>query len=620
MPVVFPQGRLRAMSTDLAAKVEALESEVASLHSTLASQGLNSKHTTDLFGREFAVPVDAEHKSTSATFASLVLKCDVPHNRAFHSSWFGFFSSFFSTFAASPLMAYMEKPTSLNLMGSPGSIGTGNILSLAGNIVMRAVIGFVCDLIGPRKGLAFLLLVTSPGIFGMMFVTTPAAWIGCRAIIGFGLATFVTCQVWCSQMYNKSVVGIVNATSAGWGNLGGGVTNLVMPLIFLGMFSAVKGTPEEREDRAWRLCYIVPLCMHVGGAFFALTGRDLPDGNFKELESSGAKQKSRGGIVLRTGLTNVNAWILTATYGMCFGVELTMNSIAAKYFYNYHGLSPQTAGLLASLYGLMNLFARSLGGWISDVANKSYGMRGRLWACWLIQSIEGVFCILMGMATLGMDSPFGKGKVQGYTQIGKKWFPVNGTMVTGCGCTTKSPPLAFQELHGVGDEMRMVMEPPSPYGNGDACILHQNAVGITVFIMICFSLCVQAAEGLHYGIVPYVSRPALGIVSGMVGAGGNLGGVIALRAFFFAKAIRVDQGYIYLGIMVISITALMFLIYFPDKGGMLVPAGGLGSYDPQLIKPPSDYRGADSMDFAAVEGEKKKETSTAEGGAPISQA
>merc|ERR1712146_90677 len=120
--------------------------------------------------------------------------------------------------------------------------------------------------------------------------------------------------------------------------------------------------------------------------------------------------------------------------------------------------------------------------------------------------------------------------------------------------------------------------------NGAAadCISHQNAVGITVFIMICFSLCVQAAEGLHYGIVPYVSRPALGIVSGMVGAGGNLGAVIALLSFFFAGDIRRDEGFLRLGIMVIGLIALMFFIYFPDMGGMLFPAG-LGKYDPQII-------------------------------------
>jgi NNP family nitrate/nitrite transporter-like MFS transporter len=155
---------------------------------------------------------------------------------------------------------------------------------------------------------------------------------------------------------------------------------------------------------------------------------------------------------------------------------------------------------------------------------------------------------------------------------------------------------------------QMMMEPPDGReGAAEACILHKNIVGSSVFTMICFSLCVQAAEGLHYGVVPYVSRPALGIVSGMVGAGGNLGAVIALRAFFFEGDIRRDEGFMRLGAMVIGLTATMFFVYFPEHGSMLTKAGALGSYDPQLVKPPSDYRGADHMDFSAVTEKEPKE-------------
>merc|ERR1719263_890415 len=98
-------------------------------------------------------------------------------------------------------------------------------------------------------------------------------------------------------------------------------------------------------------------------------------------------------------------------------------------------------------------------------------------------------------------------------------------------------------------------------------------------MVVLFSLCVQMAEGLHYGIVPYVSRPALG-------AGGNLGGVIATFSFF-TGAFRTDQGIINMGIMIITVTALLVFVYFPDKGSIFFPAGGLGSYDPQMIKPPA---------------------------------
>ena len=52
-------------------------------------------------------------------------------------------------------------------------------------------------------------------------------------------------QVWCTQMYSKSVVGLVNATAAGWGNMGGGVTNLVMPFVFSAIYNLLDGTPAR---------------------------------------------------------------------------------------------------------------------------------------------------------------------------------------------------------------------------------------------------------------------------------------------------------------------------------------------------------------------------------------
>ena len=164
-------------------------------------------------------------------------------------------------------------------------------------------------------------------------------------------------------MFAKSIVGTVNATAAGWGNLGGGVTQLVMPYVMLAML-AITGYDISAS---WRLSLIVPLAMHILSCIFTLTARDLPDGNYRELESSGAKQKVKGGSVAAIGFSNINAWILVLTYGLCFGVELTMNNKVVMYFFNYYGLSPQIAGLLGSCFGLMNLVARSWGGLLSDV-------------------------------------------------------------------------------------------------------------------------------------------------------------------------------------------------------------------------------------------------------------
>ena len=55
----------------------------------------------------------------------------------------------------------------------------------------------------------------------------------------------------------------------------------------------------DDENLSWRLCFLVPLVLHIAAGLMALSGRDLPDGNFKELEASGAKQKSNSGVVLK---------------------------------------------------------------------------------------------------------------------------------------------------------------------------------------------------------------------------------------------------------------------------------------------------------------------------------
>ena len=56
---------------------------------------------------------------------------------------------------------------------------------------------------------------------------------------------------------------------------------------------------SKNIDLAWRLTFLLPLAMHLVTSLVVLSGRDLPDGQFKELEQSGAKQKGDGSIVLK---------------------------------------------------------------------------------------------------------------------------------------------------------------------------------------------------------------------------------------------------------------------------------------------------------------------------------
>ena len=86
-------------------------------------------------------------------------------------------------------------------------------------------------------------------------------------------------------------------------------------------------------------------------------GQDLPDGNYKLLHTSGQLEKKNAFQTQMLGCKNYRMWCMVATYGFCFGVELTMNNIVAGYLYDQFELDLVTAGTLASCYGLMNLFA-----------------------------------------------------------------------------------------------------------------------------------------------------------------------------------------------------------------------------------------------------------------------
>merc|ERR1719440_1387094 len=228
---------------------------------------------------------------------------------------------------------------------------------------------------------------------------------------------------------------------------------------------------------------IVPLLFHLVSVAFIMTGRDLPDGSYSQLESSGVKQKSKGaGNVTVLGFTNTNALIMLITYGLCFGVELTMNNKLFPYFTDYYAMHPTVAGPFAACFGFMNLFARSWGGILSDFMNKKFRMRGRIWAMWVVQTIEGMFCLLMGLVTLGADGPdepgFSDIIVQGIYENGGTTYLINSTVGELGKCSSdlvRSPATGLVDgvettLPVAIDTLIMIKDP------GSTCVHNQGTV------------------------------------------------------------------------------------------------------------------------------------------------
>ncbi len=78
------------------------------------------------------------------------------------------------------------------------------------------------------------------------------------------------------------------------------------------------------------------------------------------------------------------------TYGACFGVEIFIHNIVAMYYVDEFGLSLKSAGLYAGIFGLLALFARALGGYVSDRIASVKGLDGRTLLLFVLIVAEGL--------------------------------------------------------------------------------------------------------------------------------------------------------------------------------------------------------------------------------------
>lgn len=304
--------------------------------------------------------------------------------RTFHMTWFAFFSCFFAWFGIAPLMSVVRDELQL----TKDQIGWAIIGSVAITVFARFFIGWLCDRIGPRKAYTWLLILGAFPVMGIGLSWNFETFLLFRVMIGGIGAAFVITQYHTTVMFAPNVVGQANATSAGWGNLGGGVTQFVMPLLF-SVFVVGFGFSEAV---GWRLAMVVVgvIIFLVGIAYYFLT-QDAPDGNFDDLRAQGrmeAKQDVTGNYL--QALRDPRVWVLFVIYGACFGIELTVNNVAALYFFDYFDLSLVTAGFVAASFGLMNIFARTLGGLFGDNFGSLWGLKGRAFWLFICILFEGI--------------------------------------------------------------------------------------------------------------------------------------------------------------------------------------------------------------------------------------
>jgi NNP family nitrate/nitrite transporter-like MFS transporter len=361
---------------------------------------------------------------------------------------------------------------------SKAQVGSIIIASVSSTIIARLIIGKLCDAWGPRRTAIRLLLVGSLPVFLVGLSKDYTSFLLFRLSIGVIGSSFVITQFHTSQMFAAKIKGTANAITGGWGNLGGGVTNMVMPLIF----AAIVGFGYTKHE-AWRYAMILPgLMMLIVAFLYYKYTKDTPAGNYDEIGYA----RQPVGKTDWSALSDFRLLALVLAYAMCFGMEITFDNVASLHFVDTFKLSQSNAGFWAGIFGFMNLFARALGGLVSDKIGLRWGMKGKGLFLAAVLLLEG----------LGLIAFAGAGSFA--------WAIVS---------------------------------------------------------MLTFALFLKMANGATYGIVPFVNEKNVGLVSGIVGAGGNLGGM-CFGFLFKSESISYVQAFTYIGITVIVVSLIVGLTRF----------------------------------------------------------
>ncbi|PWN45227.1 MFS general substrate transporter [Ceraceosorus guamensis] len=450
-----------------------------------------------------------------------------PYSTAFWLATLGFFTAFICWFA---FAALMTEAVRVDLRLTADQVANSNLCSLAGTAVVRFLVGPAVDKWGPRKVLATLLVV---GAIPSALVPTISNLGGLETIrffISILGGTFVPTQAWTTAFFDKTIVGTANAFSGGWGNLGGGLSPVLMINTFEGLHRAGLST-----HLAWRIAFLalpVPLLLVVA-AVLMLLGRDHPAGKWwqrhqlpgtamavaagqdvqldpreireQERMREGAQEQGSEKVVTRhapaktsdfheTGeqfdkndaaqsepLTaraaldialDLRVWMVALSYCITFGLETAMDAALPQLIYGLFAgpsFSVADAAYAASTYGLLNLYARPLGGILCDILYNRFRPRG------LGVRAKVVFLIAMNI-------------MQGVLMIGLGFYVDQG-----------APPT-------LGGVLGFIV-----------------GIATTGF----------AANGAAYAVYPHIRPKNSGTVAGAVGAFGAIGGIFYTLIFKF---------------------------------------------------------------------------------------
>ena len=421
--------------------------------------------------------------------------------RALHLSWIAFFASFLMWFDFAPFASTIGHQLHL----SKGELTTISLCNLGLTVPARVLVGALLDRFGPRRVYPAILLFAAIPNTLFALSTSFSALIASRLALSVVGAGFVVGIRMIAEWWPAGELGTAEGLYGGWGNLGGGVATLGLPLLadlvgghdgwrwsigLIGVLGAAWGVVyfHHAEDtpaaEGWRApARQGALEVTSPTAVFGLAALMLPVVGVMALIAyrvelvhvitpttlvaiCGALAVLAAAVVAQVFRVNRPAMASAyapelqyplrsvaaccCAYAVTFGGELAMLSMLPTFFGATWKLGDASAGAIAGTFGVMNVVTRPSGGIRSDRTGRRRGT--------LVAALVGV---AVGFAVM-------------------------------------------TRLHGGWP------------------------VGAAALVTIAACAFLQFGSGATFAVVPQIAPKVGGQIAGIVGAYGNIGGIVWL--------------------------------------------------------------------------------------------
>lgn len=339
--------------------------------------------------------------------------------KALHLTWIAFFICFYVWFNMAPLASSILRSADWLTRDDLRLFAIANV---ALTIPARILVGMALDRFGPRRVFSVLMVTMAVPTLFFAFGNTKEQLFVSRLVLSSVGASFVVGIHMTALWFKPRDIGFAEGFYAGWGNFGSAAAAMTLPTIALTMFGGDDGW-------RWAVA-TSGVFMGLYGIFywFAITDGPTADTHKKPRKSTALEVSSYRDLILlllftvpmvgilailvwrvqNTGfIDDMTAWIcyasiafviayqliqvlrvnlpilkkgvpkddrypfksvaaLNTTYFANFGAELAVVSMLPMFFEETWGLSAAVAGLIAASFAFVNLFARPMGGLVSD--------------------------------------------------------------------------------------------------------------------------------------------------------------------------------------------------------------------------------------------------------------